>query len=451
MRRAILRFSCILAGASILLTAVLIWIFAYRSFSERARLELMADAEYIAGAIETGGADFLRELPDALAGRRVTLVSGGGDVLYDTRRDAGTMENHLDRPEIRDALESGAGEAARFSQTLRERTYYRAVRLSDGSVLRVAATSDSVLAAIPGLAVITVCIAAAVFAAAVLVSARVTRALVAPINGLDPEAPGDGAAYAELAPLLARLREQRGRIESQIEDREKMRREFSANVSHELKTPITAISGYAEILANGVARAGDTRNFAGKIYDEAQRLIALVDDIMLVSRLDEGGAGFSRESVELLALARAVAERFRPAAEERGISMAVRGGEFTVMGYRHILDETVSNLIDNAVKYNREGGSVNVTVSGGGEGVVLTVIDTGVGIAPEERERVFERFYRADASRAHAPGTGLGLAIVKHAAQLHGARAELHSDGDTGTCVKVIFPAMISGSSCTHR
>ncbi|MDR2357690.1 MAG: two-component sensor histidine kinase [Oscillospiraceae bacterium] len=440
MRRAILRFSCLLAGASILLTSALIWIFAYQSFSARVRRELRADADYIAGAVETRGADFLREMRTGPSGSRVTHIAETGEVLYDTRQDAGVMENHLDRPEVREALADGAGETTRFSRTLSERTYYRAVRLSDGSVLRVASTSDSVFAAISGLAAVTACIALAVFAAAAVVSARVTRALVAPINGIDPETPGDDAVYAELTPLLTRLREQRGRLESQIEDREKMRREFSANVSHELKTPITAISGYAEILANGVARAGDTRNFAGKIYDEAQRLIALVDDIMLVSRLDEGAAGFLPESVELLSLARAVAERFRPAAAERGITMAVRGGEFTIMGYRHVLDETVSNLIDNAVKYNRDGGSVNVTVSGDGGGVALTVTDTGVGIPAEDRERVFERFYRADASRALAPGTGLGLAIVKHAAQLHGARTELHSDGGAGTCVKVIFP-----------
>ncbi|MDR1298816.1 MAG: two-component sensor histidine kinase [Oscillospiraceae bacterium] len=440
MRRSILRFSCAVAGLSVFVTAILISLYAYFGFSERTRRDVRARAEYIAAEADSGGFALSGLRPDILPGSRVTLISATGEVRFDTAGDTGAMENHLDRPEVKSALATGFGECTRFSRTLRERTYYCAIRLRSGDVLRCATTSDSIIAALPGIAAITGCIAAAVFSAAVFVSSRVTHKLVAPINSLDLEANDGIGAYPELGPLLTRLRELRGEIVSQIEDREKMRREFSANVSHELKTPITAISGYAEILANGVARQEDTRNFAGKIFDEAQRLIALVNDVMLVSHLDEGGADFSPERVSLLSLAREAAARFARTAAARGISVAAYGDDLAIMGYRRILDETVSNLVDNAIKYNRDKGRVSITVEDVGGGTALTVTDTGAGIAPEDQERVFERFYRADKSREAAPGTGLGLAIVKHAAQLHGAKIDLRSDGETGTSVKITFP-----------
>jgi two-component system phosphate regulon sensor histidine kinase PhoR len=439
VRRAVLRFSWALAGASVLLTAVLVGLYAYLGFSAREKSDVRRAAEYIAAEASARGHAALGDIPTGLAGIRVTLVSGTGEVLFDSASEAGAMDNHLRRPEIERARATGLGEATRFSRTLRERTYYCAVLLGDGTVLRCASSSSSVFAALPGLAAIVACISAAVFAAAAAVGARVTRSLIAPINDLNLDA-AENAAYPELAPLLGKLREQRREIESQIVGRERMRREFSANVSHELKTPITAISGYAEILANGVARSEDTRGFAGKIYDEAQRLIALVDDIMLISRLDERGAEFPPERVELLALCREASVRYARGAAARGIVLTVTGEDLTVAGHRRILGEMVGNLIDNAVKYNTDGGSVNVHVGAGEGGVpALTVSDTGVGVSGEDRERVFERFYRADRHRALAPGTGLGLAIVKHAAQLHGAAIELSSDGETGTSVTVTF------------
>ncbi|MDR2665732.1 MAG: ATP-binding protein [Oscillospiraceae bacterium] len=440
MRRSRLRFSCAAAGISIFVTATLVSLYVYSGFAARTRRDVRARAEYLAAEMDGGGLWLSGSGTVFLSDARVTLIAATGEVRFDTAGDTGAMENHRDRPEVRAALETGFGECTRFSGTLRERTYYCAVKLRGGDVLRCASTSGSIIAALPGIAAVSCCIAIAVFIAAVLVSARVTRKLVAPINSLDLEASDGIGSYPELDPLLARLGELRREIVSQIEDREKMRREFSANVSHELKTPITAISGYAEILANGVARPEDTRNFAGKIYDEAHRLIALVNDIMLVSRLDEGDADFAPESVDLLSLAREVAARFARAAAARGISVAAYGDDIAVMGYRRILDETVSNLVDNAVKYNRDKGRVYVCAERAEGGAVLTVADTGSGIAPEDKERVFERFYRADKSRALAPGTGLGLAIVKHAAQLHGAKIELHSDGETGTSVKITFP-----------
>jgi two-component system phosphate regulon sensor histidine kinase PhoR len=234
------------------------------------------------------------------------------------------------------------------------------------------------------------------------------------------------------------------------EDRERLRREFSANVSHELRTPLTAVSGYAEILANGVAKLEDAPRFAERIYAEAQSLIALVDDVMMLSRLDEGGGGtgeFERERVGLGELVRGVAERLDNIARSRNVSVVLDlpGEEVEITGIRPLLGEMVSNLLDNAIKYNVDGGEVRVSAGRTSEGVFLTVADTGIGIPPEEQDRVFERFYRVEKSRAVGPreaaakGTGLGLSIVKHGALLHNARISLQSDGRSGTSVTLVF------------
>jgi two-component system phosphate regulon sensor histidine kinase PhoR len=552
MRRTILKFACVMSGASIILTALLIRFTVVREFTERLKLEVETDAYYISRAVESIGAGYVISLPSDASNPRVTLIDAAGRVTRDTWANSGLMELHLDRPEVKAAMSDGTGEATRYSDTLGRRMYYYAVRLGDGSVLRVAGAIDGAMAGLPRLALITLGIAAAVFAASAAIGSRVTRAIVAPINRLNLEAPEENAIYEEIAPLLARLNVQNGRLDEQVaemrrqqaefsaitenmregllvidrdgrvlsrntsalamlgaptgsaenlnalelasggsfrevidealggelteltvtlrgrrvgvfanpvfeggvvqgavillldvterEDRERMRREFSANVSHELKTPLTAISGYAEILANGVAKPEDAPGFGAKIYQEARGLIALVGDIMLVSRLDEGGVEPIVETVDLYALVSGVAARFEEAAARRGVTIALRGGTEEIVGDRHLLEEITGNLIDNAVKYNKDSGSVNITVgrSIGGK-VELTVADTGIGVPSQERERVFERFYRTNKGRAHAVGTGLGLSIVKHAAMAHNAVIELQSDGETGTRVKVIF------------
>jgi two-component system phosphate regulon sensor histidine kinase PhoR len=225
------------------------------------------------------------------------------------------------------------------------------------------------------------------------------------------------------------------------EDREKLRREFSANVSHELKTPLTAILGYAEILSNGIAHTEDTQRFALNIYAEAQRLIALINDIMMLSKLDEDSAELSGEPVDLCALVRNVVERVEGLASERNITISLDCESVEITAVRNVLDEMAFNLLDNAVKYNAEGGRVSVSIERTPEAVVLTVADTGIGIPPEEQERVFERFYRVDKSRNKSvPGTGLGLSIVKHGAMLHNAKAEVRSDGKSGTTISIVFP-----------
>jgi two-component system phosphate regulon sensor histidine kinase PhoR len=225
------------------------------------------------------------------------------------------------------------------------------------------------------------------------------------------------------------------------EDREKLRREFSANVSHELKTPLTAISGYAEILSNGVASGEDAPRFAGIIHAEAQRLIALVNDILMLSNLDEGGRELAKERIDLFGMAEEAARHIGAAAKKRRVAVAVSGESAEILGIRRVLDEMLSNLLDNAVKYNVDGGRIELSVKKTPEGAALTVADTGIGIPREERERVFERFYRAEKSRNKAAGgTGLGLSIVKHGAQLHGARIDLQSEEKRGTRITLTFP-----------
>jgi two-component system phosphate regulon sensor histidine kinase PhoR len=259
--------------------------------------------------------------------------------------------------------------------------------------------------------------------------------------------PSEGRSLQMIANPITDNGETRGAIlffldVTDREDRDKLRREFSANVSHELKTPLMAISGYAEIMARGVAKPGDMPSFAEKIYNEAQRLILLVDDIMMLSRLDEKDPALN-ENIEINSLIQNILERVEPAASSRGVHVDFEKGaeEITLKGNRRILDEIVYNLLDNAVKYNYNGGKVSVKTEVSGDGVSVCVADTGIGIPLSEQERVFERFYRVDKSRGlSTPGTGLGLSIVKHGAALHSASIKLRSDGRSGTCVEVIFP-----------
>ncbi|MDR1328339.1 MAG: PAS domain-containing protein [Oscillospiraceae bacterium] len=556
MRRAVLVFSCALSGVSILLTAVFIHLAVYWGFSERVRQDTASRARLIAAVSELYGdaETYCKELASrAATDARITLIAPDGAVIFDSGGGEALMENHFSRPEIRGAFERGEGESARYSETLGKRTYYYAVLLESGCVLRTAVTASSALASLAGIIPLTIAVAAAVFILAALAGRSVTDKIIAPVNAIDPENPESGGVYSELDPLLARIRAQNEKIAGQMAElranrlefsaiaehmseglivlgldariiyvnsgalsllrarpgdytgggvfllsrdeafrrsselalggesselvipagdrsvqlianpvsdggevsgavlvlldvterfeRERLRREFSANVSHELKTPLTVISGYAEILSNGVARPEDAPRFARSIYAEAQRLIELVGDIMMLSRLDEGEASETRESAELLTLAKNAAETLSEKAAARGITIETSGESAELIGIPHVLSEIAFNLIDNAVKYNKDGGRVRVVVEKTRGAAVLTVEDTGIGIPPGEQSRVFERFYRVEKSRGGAvAGTGLGLSIVKHGAMLHGAKIDVRSDGVSGTAVTVSFP-----------
>ena len=519
---------------------------------------LDAEAHYLSQGIEREGLDYFKHVSTGLS--RVSWVAPDGTVLYDSIGER-RLPNHADREEIREAVEQGTGSSVRYSSTLGEQTVYRAFRLSDGSVLRLSGTEDSLLRVMWRMLPTVVLAFAASMLLAAWLAGRIARRVVRPVNDLDLDHPERAESYEELTPLLRRLAVQKTQIETQMrelgrrqrefedvaanmteglilldaggkvlscnavaprligldtlpvgssllalnreeplrtavenarkegagqallhrrgrwvqvyvntargeagkpggcvllcvdvtekEERDALRREFSANVSHELKTPLTTISGTAEIMKNGMVKAEDVPHFASAVYDEAHRLIRMVDDIIRLSRLDEalsvGASPNESGPVDLLELSRFCLARLENAARLRNISLHASGEAAPVLGLRPMLEEMMFNLCENAVKYNREGGEVNIRVYVYGEGdstVVLEVADTGVGIPADLRERVFERFFRVDRSRSReAEGSGLGLSIVRHIAELHHAHIELESEEGKGTTVRVSFPA----------
>ena len=544
--------STVAVGLAVLLASLVIIMGAlYGYFGHVQERQLHDELTIAAAAMEQGGgADYLRRLP-ADEDYRITWLKADGTVLYDTRSDAGSMENHSQRQEVQDALKTGAGESSRYSATLLEKMLYYAQRLSDGTVLRLSASRVTVgvlfLSMLPAILLVT----AAAFALSAVLAGRVSRRIVEPLNRLDLEHPLENEAYEELSPLLRRLEHQRRQIDDQLRSlrrrseefaqitasmteglvlldergtvlsinpaacavfhaddscvgqplltverdtavsralrdamdtghgetrmerggreyqfdmtriesdgeavgavlltfdvteqafAERNRREFTANVSHELKTPLQGIIGSAELLESGVVQPGDVPRFVGHIRSEAQRLVTLINDIIRLSELDEGGA-LPSEPVELLSLCRDTAQSLAPAAEAHNVTVSVTGEEATVPGVRRLISEVFTNLCDNAIKYNRDGGSVSVTVSRDGGDAVVSVSDTGIGIPPEHQSRVFERFYRVDKSHSKAScGTGLGLSIVKHAVLYHHGTVEVHSVPGEGTTFTVRLP-----------
>ncbi len=426
--------ACLLSAFVVLLTSLTVVMASlYGYFNERQSAQLGQELRMAAQGVELGGAAYLEGLEQE--DYRLTWVDGTGKVLYDTQASADTMENHGGREEIQTALETGEGAGSRMSSTLMRRTVYRARRLSDGTVLRISADQVTVLALLAWMsqAVLLLIVIAALVSW--VLADRLARQVVKPINTLNLDDPLSNDVYEELSPLLRRIHHQN----RQVAAAEQSRREFTANVSHELKTPLQSILGSAELLENGTVAQQDIPRFAGRIRAEAQRLVALIEDILRLSQLDEG-VELPREEVELLALCREVRASLEPQAAAKGVLLAVHGGEAHVTGARALLHELVYNLCDNAIKYNVEGGLVDVSVTQTGQTVTLIVADTGIGIPPQDQERVFERFYRVDKSRSKAAGgTGLGLAIVKHIAQLHGAKLKLESKVGTGTQITVTF------------
>ena len=543
---------CLLALVTILLSSLLVTIVYYANSDARMKSEVREETRFVRGAVELSGQDYLATVENTA--NRITLIDTDGTVLYDNQADPATMENHSDREEFQEASTAGAGEATRISDTIAEQTFYYAVKLQNGQVLRVAATTDSVFAAV--LAVLPWILGVEVLVAVctVLFSNFLTKKIVAPINRLDLDHPADNEIYDELSPLLGKISRQNeviaqqmkslrekqeeftsitenmsegflvldnntdilsyntsalrllgaeavpaeshvsalalnrsagfrsavdgalagkrseqlvrqggrccqvmanpvlrdGEVEGAVvvilditerEERENLRREFTANVSHELKTPLTSISGFAEIIKNGIVKPEDIPRFAGNIYEESQRLVTLVDDILNLSRLDEADVQLEREDFDLSSLARDVAGRLKASAKKNGVVITVIGDKAEINGVKSIVDEMVFNLVDNAVKYNRQNGRVTVTVDSSSDGTALTVTDTGIGIPQADVDRVFERFYRVDKSHSkEIGGTGLGLSIVKHGAAFHNAKVSLQSTEGEGTTVRLVFP-----------
>ncbi len=549
MTKKIFQSILLVAGCVLLASLLIIMGFLYDYFGGVEENQLRDELSLAAAAVEDGGKDYLSQLT---ADRyRLTWIAADGSVLYDTKTDAESLENHASRAEVSQALTTGTGESTRYSSTLMEKTMYYAQRLADGTVLRISISRATVGMIAVGMIqpLLIVLIVALILSG--LLARRLSRRIVDPLNSLDLEHPLDNDAYEELSPLLKRIHHQHVEIQTQLRElhertdeftqitgsmreglvlldehgsilsinaaaqalfgadaqcvgrdfltiersheisaaiqaavadghsevraeragrvyqfdisritsdgkflgtvilafditeqefAERNRREFTANVSHELKTPLQGIIGSAELIENGMVKPDDLPRFVGHIHAEAARLVTLIDDIIRLSQLDEGDA-MPTEPVDLLAVSQEAAENLQDAAAARGVTVGVTGQPAVIPGVRRLIYEIVYNLCDNAIKYNRDGGRVDVTVAVDADGSSITVADTGIGIAPEHQSRVFERFYRVDKSHSKASGgTGLGLSIVKHAVQYHHGRIELESTPGTGTTIRVVFP-----------
>ena len=365
---------------------------------------------------------------------RITLIDKDGYVMYESDADYLTMTNHLDRPEIKSAAQTGTGSDTRFSDTLGTEDHYYAVRLEDDSILRVSIQTESIIALFERSLLIIVFVIIGIIVVSLIASVKLTEKLIAPLKRI-PEiiekniSVTDADIYPEVVPLVEEIRNSRN---AQSE----MRQEFTANVSHELKTPLTSISGYAELIESGMAQGEDSVKFAGKIRKESDRMLALIGDILRLSELDSIGDTPLDDDVDLKAVAEDCKDRLSQQAEKRGIRITVSGESTVIKGSRTELGELVYNLVDNAIKYNRENGNIEIVTAD----KKLTVTDTGLGIPQESIPRIFERFYRIDKSRSRAKGgTGLGLSIVRHIAEHHGAEIDVESTVGVGTSITVKF------------
>ena len=535
----------VLAACFVIITGLL-----YQYFTTVQANQLKDELRFAADGAQQLGGSYLEKM--ASDRYRLTWVAADGSIIYDSHADAASMENHTEREEIREAFASGTGSSIRKSQTLLERTVYEALRLEDGSVLRISVSRASVFVLVLGMLqpLTFVALFAAAFSA--WLARRMAKRVVEPLNSLNLDNPMENEVYEELSPLLRRINAQQMEIKSQIQilkhkqdefdqitanmkealvlldsggrilsinptaralfgagidcvgedflslergqnmrraledakaqgcsdfrerkkgkdyqfdlsridldnkyhgmvilafditeqlNAEKHRQEFTANVSHELKTPLQTIIGSAELMENGIVKEKDIPCFAGRLRKEASRLITLIDDILHLSQLDEG-LKMPREIVRLRDLAEEVCKNLADAAERKNVSLEICGDEGSLEGVRRLLYELVYNLCDNAIKYTVPGGSVKVCIENNGKELALSVQDTGIGIPAEHQEKVFERFYRVDKSHSkQTGGTGLGLSIVKHAAYYHGGKIELKSEENKGTTVKIVFNA----------
>ena len=542
--------SIMAAAAVVLLCSVLIIMGClYDYFGGVQERQLEDELALAQTGVECSGKTYLK----ALEGEsyRLTWIAPSGEVLFDSQADESSMENHAQREEVRQALETGEGQSSRYSSTLLEKTIYYAKKLADGSILRISISRATAGVLVMGMLQPMLVVLAAALILALVLAKRISARIVAPLNRLDLEKPLENDTYEELSPLLTRINQQRRQIDAQLRTlqqkkdefdqitasmneslvlmnekgtvlsinpaaralfhaepdcvgqdfltversheiscairraleeghaelrverggreyqldisriesegtvigavllafdvteqafAERNRREFTANVSHELKTPLQSIMGSAELIENGLVKQEDMPRFVGHIRTEAARLVTLIEDIIRLSQLDEGGE-LPFEPVDLKKLAEEASASLASAAAEKQVTIRVHGDDRQITTVRRLASEIIYNLCDNAVKYNREGGSVDVTIDGAAHGAVVTVQDTGIGIPPEHQSRVFERFYRVDKSHSRqSGGTGLGLSIVKHAVQYLGGRIELESQPGKGTTMRVHFP-----------
>lgn len=522
----------------------------YRNFDGQMRKELSKEAAYLAYGVEQQGLNYLKNIKDKSA--RITYIDQDGTVLFDNEADVSEMKNHSDRTEFQKAEKYGAGESSRYSDTLSEKTIYYALRLKDGTVLRVSGTQDSVLALVENLIFPLCGLLCLMLILSGIMASAISKRIVKPINELDLESPEENLIYEELSPLLSKIHRQNREIQNQLElakqqqeefalitenmqeglividkytmilsanssawnlfhmdrvcqgesvycldreeefrhaieqvlsgehtelvlklngsdiqlianpvirdkktegavvllvnvteklERESLRREFSANVSHELKTPLTSISGFAEIMQSGLVKCEDIPQFAGRIYKESQRLLQLVEDVIQISQLDEEKTSYTWEPVDVYQVCKNAFESLKEKAKRLNVHLYICGEYMKMEAVRTLLEEAVYNVCDNAIKYNRNDGSVSVFLTQTAQEIQIVVKDTGVGIPKEDQDRVFERFYRVDKSRSkEIGGTGLGLSIVKHAVGALKGSVILRSEEGNGTEICMKFP-----------
>lgn len=416
----------------------------YGYYSSLKKEELKDAATVASRGVELSGEAFLQDL-DA-TDYRVTWIAADGTVLFDSRANVSEMENHLQREEVQQALSTGTGQSSRFSATLSEKELYYAVLLSDGTVLRLATDQPTIWALVLSFAQPICLVLVISLVLSLVLGSRISKKIVAPINNIDLDHPMnyiDDPDLDEVQPLLRRIDRQQEQIKkdkTELERTSQIRQEFTANVSHELKTPLHAISGYAELLENGMARPEDVKPFASKIREESIRMTKLVEDIIDLTKLDNGASGMEWEEVDLSQIAQNAADSLETTAEAARVSLTVRGQKALMYGIAQILYSIVYNLCDNAIKYNHPGGSVLVQVQSLADKIQLSVSDTGIGIDKEDQDRIFERFYRVDKSRSKAVGgTGLGLSIVKHGVMIHHAEISVDSEPGKGSSFTVVF------------
>ena len=554
MNKKIFRSSLLTVCLVLAATIALIMGLLFHFFEKQIQKELANEAGFLAHALENEGAGYFDSFDNKnnrLAGNnRITWIDENGTVLFDSRADVSELDNHADRDEIKTAMKEGKGMSTRYSKTLTEKTVNYAIRLSDGSILRVSTEQYTVVTILMGMLQPILFIMFVALILTLVLSARVSKAIIEPINKLDLEIPENNDTYEELTPLLRKIADQKETIGEQLADarkkqkefnlitenmsegflvidadanlltynsaalnlleitppadrsvllfcrakefrgvisdvlsgikaentmvreersyslianpvyekesvigavvvilditerekRDMLRREFTANVSHELKTPLTSISGFAELMKAGDVLENDVTDFSKSIYDEAQRLITLVNDIIKISELDGQSIPYEKETADLYELSKEVIGRLEKEADKKNITFHLIGGRAEIIGVHKILEEMLYNLCDNAIKYNKENGTVDVLVNQTGDGVNVIVRDTGIGIPISHQDRVFERFYRVDKSHSKkVGGTGLGLAIVKHGALYHHAKLSLESTVDVGTVVTIAF------------
>lgn len=411
----------------------------YTHFEQQIFNELESESIFLEDYVLTGDLLTLKNLKTK---NRITLIHGDGSVYFDNTVSFEKMENHALRSEFLGAKDKGISKLSRYSSTMTEKTLYFAKNLSNGDVLRISCNQHSVWVLVLGMSQILLLILVIAVVISGISATWISKKIVNPLNSINLDEPQDSDVYEELKPFTKRIAEEN----FEKAQREEIRAQYTANVSHELKTPLTSISGFAEILMQGGTDPKITIDFSKSIYDEAQRMTTLVNDIIKLSKLDEKSIAMEKEALSLRTICREVMEVLSASAKTKNLSLNLEGDSGLINGVEPVIYEMVYNLVDNAIKYNKIDGSVNINIQelsnnvGDKNKVVLSVHDTGIGIPAVEKDRIFERFYRIDKSRSRSlGGTGLGLSIVKHAAKYHNASVLVTSEEGKGSTFTVVF------------